>query len=174
MITTFDLNVLRTVQELCAMHGVTGAYGVTIQDHMRAHLMKRREPSIGSIYASLDKLETEGFVIASEGEATAERHGKRKLYFTITEAGAKAIVADNIRHQERLIARVKPVLAGNHPDIQGAVLAELLARFIAGTHPLLRETILTVHIDMVRKLVPVCEAELFQRGKPPGWDAPPN
>jgi hypothetical protein len=40
-------------------------------------------------------------------------------------------------------------------------LAELLATFLAGHHPGLRDEILTIHVETVRKLIPECEAELF-------------
>ena len=65
------------------------AYGVSIQDHIRERT--GREPSTGSIYASLDRLEEKGFVKSRQGEATAERGGKRKLYFTITAPGQHAL-----------------------------------------------------------------------------------
>jgi PadR family transcriptional regulator PadR len=61
------------------------AYGVSIQDHIKDRT--GREPSLGSIYASLDRLEEKGFVKSRQGEATAERGGKRKMYFTITALG---------------------------------------------------------------------------------------
>ena len=61
------------------------AYGVSIQDHIKERT--GREPSTGSIYASLDRLEEKGFVKTRQGEPTKERGGKRKLYFTITGPG---------------------------------------------------------------------------------------
>jgi DNA-binding PadR family transcriptional regulator len=61
------------------------AYGVSIQDHIKERT--GREPSTGSIYAALDRLEEKGFVKTREGEPTKERGGKRKLYFTITGSG---------------------------------------------------------------------------------------
>jgi DNA-binding PadR family transcriptional regulator len=61
------------------------AYGVSIQDYIKERT--GHEPSTGSIYASLDRLEEKGFVKSRQGEPTAERGGKRKLYFTITAPG---------------------------------------------------------------------------------------
>jgi len=58
---------------------------------------------------------------------------------------------------------VAPLLAGKEPQVQGAVLADLVARWIAGhfvpgsqwaTHRV-RERFLNLHIETVRKLVPV-------------------
>lgn len=61
------------------------AYGVSIQDHIKERT--GREPSTGSVYAAIDRLEEKGFVKSRQGEPTAERGGKRKLYFTITGPG---------------------------------------------------------------------------------------
>jgi PadR family transcriptional regulator, regulatory protein PadR len=64
-------------------------YGVSIQDHIKDRT--GREPSIGSVYASLDRLEQKGFIKSRQGESTAERGGKRKLYFMVTGAGQHAL-----------------------------------------------------------------------------------
>lgn len=65
---------------------------------------------------------------------------------------------------------IRPLLAGHSPQIQGAVLADLLSVFIAGHHPSLREEILALHIETVRALVPETERELFPRGLPKEWE----
>ena len=65
------------------------AYGVSIKDHIKERT--GREPSTGSVYASLDRLEEKGFIKSRQGEATPERGGKRKLYFTITAPGQLAL-----------------------------------------------------------------------------------
>lgn len=72
---------------------------------------------------------------------------------------------------EAIVGSIRPSLAGQPAEVQGAVLADLLAMFIAGHHPALREEILALHIDGVRKLVAPNEAAIFERlgGKPPGW-----
>jgi len=62
---------------------------VSIQEHIKERT--GREPSTGSIYASLDRLEEKGFVKSRQGEATPERGGKRKLYFSITAPGRRAL-----------------------------------------------------------------------------------
>ena len=81
------------------------AYGVSIQEHIKERT--GREPSTGSVYASLDRLEEKGFVKSRQGEATPERGGKRKLYFTITAPGQYALrqslqAIDGLRHGLRL------------------------------------------------------------------------
>jgi len=77
-------------QLLLAIIGLhPNAYGVSIQAHIKDRT--GREPSTGSIYASLDRLEEKGFVRSRQGEATPERGGKRKLLFTITAPGQHAL-----------------------------------------------------------------------------------
>jgi len=51
--------------------------------------------------------------------------------------------------------KIKPLLAGRTPEIQGAVLAELLSIFLAGHAPELRPVILRHHLDAVRELTEV-------------------
>jgi DNA-binding PadR family transcriptional regulator len=81
------------------------AYGVALQKELK--LRTGREYSIGGIYAVLDKLEGKGFVKPKQGEATAERGGRAKLYFNLTAAGATALQAslqaiDNLRSNTSL------------------------------------------------------------------------
>ena len=65
------------------------AYGISIQDHIA--WQAGYEPSVGSIYAALDRLEEKGFVRSKQGEATRERGGRRKLYFSVTAPGRKTL-----------------------------------------------------------------------------------
>src|SRR5260370_36765578 len=51
------------------------AYGVSIQDHIKART--GREPSTGSIYASLDRLEENGFVKSRQGRPAKAHSGNR-------------------------------------------------------------------------------------------------
>jgi hypothetical protein len=64
-----------------------------------------------------------------------------------------------------LSERIKPLLAGHPPAVQGAALADLLATLIGGHlgPPELREALLNVHIESVRKLIPVCHAQALDR-----------
>jgi hypothetical protein len=71
-----------------------------------------------------------------------------------------------------VVNQIRPLLAGRSPEIQGAILAELLATFLAGHHPGLRDEILTLHVEKVRELIAPCEAELFAtRERPKDWPA---
>ena len=70
--------------------------------------------------------------------------------------------AERMADVVRLVEQIRPILAGQGPWCQGAVLADLVAIWLAG-HTLgdpkqddeLRANLLTVHIEMVKKLVPV-------------------
>jgi DNA-binding PadR family transcriptional regulator len=65
------------------------AYGVSIQGRINERTGK--PPSMGSIYAALDRLEDKGFVTSREGESTRERGGRRKFYFTVTAIGQQTL-----------------------------------------------------------------------------------
>lgn len=67
------------------------AYGVSLQKELEQRT--GREYSTGAIYAVLDRLEDKGFVKAKQGEATAERGGRAKLYFSLTAPGQAALQA---------------------------------------------------------------------------------
>jgi hypothetical protein len=59
---------------------------------------------------------------------------------------------------QRIANRIKPLLAGSSPEVMGAALAELLSLWLAGHYqggPELIERMLELHIEVVRKLVPV-------------------
>lgn len=71
---------------------------------------------------------------------------------------------------EPIVERIRPLLAGHPPMVQGAVLADLLAIWIAGHIVVgkptrtaeIREAFLERHLELVRELIPVNEA-LFIR-----------
>lgn len=66
-----------------------GAYGMAIVDE----LLRRtgQEPSVGSVYAALDRLERQGLVRSGLGDPTPERGGRAKRYFRLEPAGARAL-----------------------------------------------------------------------------------
>lgn len=73
-------------------------------------------------------------------------------------------------HIGEKIERIKIVIAGTNPATQAAALADLVALFLAGQHPHLREQLLLHHVTTVRELVPPNEAKLFaDTGYPAGW-----
>ena len=80
--------------------------------------------------------------------------------------------SEQTREVEAVVEAIRPLLAGRTPEVQGAVLADLLAIFLAGHHPELREKLLAMHIDGVRNLIAPNEKAIFAQrgGKPPGWE----
>jgi DNA-binding PadR family transcriptional regulator len=65
------------------------AYGVTVRQEIE--LRTKREVSIGAVYATLDRLETKGYVKSRHGEPTPERGGRSKRFFRVTAAGMAAV-----------------------------------------------------------------------------------
>ena len=49
--------------------------------------------SFGSVYATLERLEDKGLITRREGEATAERGGRKKSYFTVSASGKHTLQA---------------------------------------------------------------------------------
>lgn len=60
-------------------------YGVNIRKFLSG--LTGKYWSIGSVYVPLDRLETKGYVKSNLGNATAERGGKAKRFYEITEDG---------------------------------------------------------------------------------------
>ena len=65
------------------------AYGVTVRQEIE--LRTHREVSIGAVYATLDRLETKGYVTSLRGDPTPERGGRSKRFFCVTADGVEAV-----------------------------------------------------------------------------------
>ncbi len=65
------------------------AYGVPIARELET--LRGREVSVGSVYASLERLELKGLVASSLGNPTPERGGKAKRFFRITREGLNQV-----------------------------------------------------------------------------------
>jgi PadR family transcriptional regulator PadR len=65
------------------------AYGIPIAHEIE--VKGGREVSLGSIYATLERLEAKGLVSAKLGEPTPERGGRAKKYFSVTAKGAREV-----------------------------------------------------------------------------------
>lgn len=63
-----------------------------------------------------------------------------------------------------------PIFAGNPPEVQSAVLADLVATYLAGVAPPLRPEMRALFIDLVDQLIPENERELFGEAGHPGKD----
>jgi DNA-binding PadR family transcriptional regulator len=65
------------------------AYGVSVRQEIAERT--GRDVSIGAIYATLDRLETKGYVRSHLGEPTPERGGRPKRFFKVTGKGVTAV-----------------------------------------------------------------------------------
>jgi len=63
------------------------AYGVPISREIERQC--GREAALGSVYATLERLQKKGLVSSSLGEPTAERGGRAKRYFRVTAKGLR-------------------------------------------------------------------------------------
>lgn len=71
---------------------------------------------------------------------------------------------------ELIVGRIKPLLAGWHPATQGAVLADLVAIWLASHPPGVRDSLLDFQVQNVRRLIPVNERIIFGPAGHPGAD----
>jgi PadR family transcriptional regulator, regulatory protein PadR len=65
------------------------AYGVPISREIEDR--SGREVALGSVYATLERLEEKGLVSSELGEPTAERGGRAKRYFSVTAKGVRQV-----------------------------------------------------------------------------------
>ncbi|HUA15924.1 MAG TPA: PadR family transcriptional regulator [Verrucomicrobiae bacterium] len=61
------------------------AYGVTVRREIASRT--NRDVSIGAVYATLDRLESKGYVKSRRGDPTPERGGRSKRFFQVTAKG---------------------------------------------------------------------------------------
>jgi PadR family transcriptional regulator, regulatory protein PadR len=97
---TFELTVMLVLIRLGE-----NAYGLPIAQEIE--LKSRREVSLGSIYATLDRLEAKGLVSSRLGEPTPERGGRAKKYFSVTAKGVR-----EVRETQRMLKQLWHGLRG--------------------------------------------------------------
>lgn len=66
------------------------AYGVSIGNEIRT--CAGRATSIGALYTTLERLECKGLVATRFGDATAERGGRAKRFYTLTDHGRVQLI----------------------------------------------------------------------------------
>jgi len=69
------------------------AYGVTVKELLQEKTGKN--PSIGALHSAFYRLEEKGCLGSSEGGATAERGGRRKKFYTLTNLGRNTLIEAN-------------------------------------------------------------------------------
>jgi PadR family transcriptional regulator PadR len=67
----------------------TNAYGMTIRREIEERA--GRPTSIGALYLTLERLEQKSFIRSDLGEATPERGGRAKRFFTVNPSGREML-----------------------------------------------------------------------------------
>lgn len=79
-------------------------YGISIMNEILEQ--SGREVNIGALHSVLKRLESKGYLKSKLGGATAERGGRRKRYFIVTQAGKKLseeIILQKLRLYQRVL-----------------------------------------------------------------------
>ena len=84
LLTDFEIMILLAVIRIG-----DEAYGVPIAREIET--TTGRTVQLPAIYAALDRLERQGLVESRIGEATAQRGGRAKKYFSLTPAGLGSV-----------------------------------------------------------------------------------
>jgi DNA-binding PadR family transcriptional regulator len=75
-------------------------YGVPLRERLEE---SGRRVSVGALFVTLERLEKKDFVEAKTGEATPERGGKAKKYYSVTGLGEKALA--EVEERRRAVRR---------------------------------------------------------------------
>lgn len=67
------------------------AYGVKIRQHVSKIVGK--ELTYGHLYSALNQLVTKKYLLKSEGQASAKRRGRPRIYYSISPEGLNALKA---------------------------------------------------------------------------------
>ena len=67
------------------------AYGVKIRQHVSEIIGK--ELTYGNLYSALSQLAKKKYVKKTLGEPTPDRRGRRKIYYSVSATGTKALKA---------------------------------------------------------------------------------
>ncbi len=62
-------------------------------------------------------------------------------------------IAEAVRISDDLLDQIRPLLAGHSPPMQGILIVELLAIWLAGHHPSLRNGLLQLQLDTLPDLI---------------------
>lgn len=66
------------------------AYGMRVRREIQSRT--DRSVTIGSVYATLDRLERKGYVVSSVRSASHPKKGRARKYFHLTPEGAEALL----------------------------------------------------------------------------------
>jgi hypothetical protein len=68
---------------------------------------------------------------------------------------------------DEIVDKIRPMLAGLSPPLQGIIVAELTAIWIAGHQPEVREGIIRMQDEAVRELVTIWHQRMWPAGSGP-------
>ena len=66
-------------------------YGIQISDAIKTATEGKKTIPVGSLYPILKRLESRGFIKSEWGEATEEREGARRRYYSLTGSGCSVL-----------------------------------------------------------------------------------
>ena len=84
-----DLTKTEEILLLAIQHLGSEAYGFRIRQHVSEVL--ERNLSYGNLYCVLNQLTKKKYVKKRTGEATEQRQGKIRMYYSLSPAGQKAL-----------------------------------------------------------------------------------
>ena len=87
------LGPLEHIVILAVVRLKANAYGMTVRREIEQRT--GRNISIGAVYATLERLESKGYISSFTGEPTAERGGRAKRHFRIEADGERALRASH-------------------------------------------------------------------------------
>jgi PadR family transcriptional regulator PadR len=102
------LGSLEHIVLLAVMRLDANAYGMMVRREIET--ATGRDISIGAVYATLERLESKGYVRSRTGEPTAERGGRAKRYFDMSADGVAAL-----RNTHDIILKMSAGLKGLQP-----------------------------------------------------------
>ncbi|MGD2047409.1 MAG: PadR family transcriptional regulator [Gemmatimonadota bacterium] len=84
------------------------AYGVTVRETLERRTS--RAVTLGAVYKTLGRLESKGLVEVAVAPPTAERGGRRKKMYTLTEEGLAAV--------RTTLSDLRQLAQGLEPDLE--------------------------------------------------------
>ncbi len=95
---------------LAVMHLREDAYAVPVRELLEART--GRTLARGAVYTALERLEAKGCLVSTMKDASADRGGRPRRYFTVTTPGLAALRATHASLR-RLAAGLETVLEGS-------------------------------------------------------------
>ena len=84
------------------------AYGTSIREELKRRA--ERDVSPGAVFTTLERLESRGLMMSRYGEPTAERGGRRKRFYQLSDDGRHAL--------SRSLQRVRRMARGLEPKLE--------------------------------------------------------